>query len=455
MNQLPFALVVPILMQAAPQAAVPSPTAAGSKPLATAPAASGRVLHLDDALRITLRSQPLVHEAQAQTEGQIGVALQARSGLLPQVTGSALAERAYSVATAVTQNTNGGASSTTGGLGATAHNIFSASATGTQLIWDFNQTPDKLRSANRAVDSFRATERTTELQVLLTTRKAFFTARANHALVRVADETVRNEEKHVVQVKGFVAAGTQPEIALATELTNLANDRVQLITAQNNYEIAKAQLNQSMGGVGDTNYDVGDDGLPPIEGEDATDESLVQYALKTRPELLALEKTRESDQLTITSYKGAYGPSISALGTVGASGTALDALNPSWGIGAQLLWPLFQGGLTGGQVHQAEANLSYAEAQLDAEKLQVRFDVEQAVLTLRAAKVSIDASNEALVNAREQLRLAEGRYQSGVGSIIELGDAQIAATSAAAQVVQADFNLATARAQLLTALGRP
>jgi outer membrane protein len=59
------------------------------------------------------------------------------------------------------------------------------------------------------------------------------------------------------------------------------------------------------------------------------------------------------------------------------------------------------------------------------------------------------------VNAREQLRLAEGRYSSGVGSIIELGDAQIAATSAAAQVVQADFNLATARAQLLTALGRP
>ena len=441
-------------MQAPPQAAVPSPTAAGSKPLATAPAASGRVLHLDDALHITLKSQPLVHEAQAQTEGQIGAALQARSGLLPQVTGNALAERAYSVATPVTQGPTG-TSTTTGGLGATGHNIFSASATGTQLIWDFNQTPDKLRSANRAVDSFRATERTTELQVLLTTRKAFFTARANHALVRVADETVRNEEKHVVQVKGFVSAGTQPEIALATELTNLANDRVQLITAQNNYEIAKAQLNQSMGIVGDTNYDVGDDGLPPIEGEDGTDESLVQFALKTRPELLALEKTRESDQLTITSYKGAYGPSISALGTVGASGTALDALNPSWGIGAQLLWPLFQGGLTGGQVHQAEANLSYAEAQLDAEKLQVRFDVEQAVLTLRAAKVSIDASNEALVNAREQLRLAEGRYQSGVGSIIELGDAQIAATSAAAQVVQADFNLATARAQLLTALGRP
>jgi outer membrane protein len=133
----------------------------------------------------------------------------------------------------------------------------------------------------------------------------------------------------------------------------------------------------------------------------------------------------------------------------------LDSLTPSWAIGAQLLWPIFQGGITKGVVHTAEANLSYADAALEAERLQVRFDVLQAVLTLRATKVAIDASREALVNAREQLRLAEGRYQSGVGSIIELGDAQIAATNAAAQVVQADFNLATARAQLLTALGRP
>ncbi|MGZ3425302.1 MAG: TolC family protein, partial [Polyangia bacterium] len=52
------------------------------------------------------------------------------------------------------------------------------------------------------------------------------------------------------------------------------------------------------------------------------------------------------------------------------------------------------------------------------------------------------------------LRLAEGRYQAGVGSIIELGDAQVAATTAAAQKVQADYNVSTARAQLLNALGR-
>jgi outer membrane protein len=291
--------------------------------------------------------------------------------------------------------------------------------------------------------------------VLINTRTAFFTARADKALVFVAEETLHNEEKHVVQVRGFVAAGTQPEIALATELTNLGNDRVALITAQNNYEIAKAQLNQSMGVVGDTNYDVAEEGLAAVTGEDGPDDRLVETALATRPEIVAYEKTREANQLTVRSLKGGYGPTLSAFGSLGTEGLDLGNLEGYWTLGAQLVWPFFQGGLTAGQVRSAQANVDYADAQIEAEKLQVRFQVQQAVLTVRAAKASIDAANEALVNAREQLRLAEGRYQSGVGSIIELGDAQIAATSAAAQVVQADFNLSTARAQLLSALGKP
>ena len=61
---------------------------------------------------------------------------------------------------------------------------------------------------------------------------------------------------------------------------------------------------------------------------------------------------------------------------------------------------------------------------------------------------------EALANAKERLRLAEQRYAVGVGSAIELGDAQVALALAAAQAVQADDKLSTARAQLLRALGR-
>jgi outer membrane protein len=452
-------LLLPILVGAFAQATptpanapsqLPSPTATGTKSAAPSNRApSGRVLRLDDAIQASLKAQPLVHEARAQTAGAVGQYEQARSGLLPQLNGSAAIQ-----------------TGTAGGIGATgaipitssSHSAAGLTVSANQLIYDFNQTPDKFRSASRNVDSLRASERTTELQVLLSVRQAFFTARADKALVFVAEETLRNEEKHVVQVRGFVAAGTQPEIALATELTTLGNDRVSVITSQNNYEIAKAQLNQAIGIVGDTNYDVAEEGLAVIAGEEGPDDKLIEDALKARPEIVAYEKTREANALTVSALKGGFGPAFSAFGSAGVGDTSLGQGSNwynTWAVGAQLIWPFFQGGLTAGQVHTAEANYDYVDAQLEAEKLAVRVQVQQAVLTVRAAKAQIDAANEALLNAREQLRLAEGRYQAGVGSIIELGDSQVTATNAAAQVVQADFNLSTARAQLLSALGKP
>jgi outer membrane protein TolC len=65
--------------------------------------------------------------------------------------------------------------------------------------------------------------------------------------------------------------------------------------------------------------------------------------------------------------------------------------------------------------------------------------------------VPAEHAGEALENARSRLRLAERRYQTGVGDVIELGDAQLAFTNAAAQEVGARFNVSIARAQRVKA----
>jgi outer membrane protein len=135
-------------------------------------------------------------------------------------------------------------------------------------------------------------------------------------------------------------------------------------------------------------------------------------------------------------------------------GTRVDRLGWNAAAGLSLSWNVFQGGLTRAQVSEAEANVMATVAQLDLLRQQVQSDVDAARLAVRAAKESLSASREALVNARERLRLAEERYQVGAGSVIELGDAQVALTQAAAQAVQADDRLAMARAQLLRAVGR-
>ncbi len=180
--------------------------------------------------------------------------------------------------------------------------------------------------------------------------------------------------------------------------------------------MAKAQLNQAIGDSSDTNYDVQDEKLPPVPGEEDSLDSLVADALRDRPDLLAFERQRRAGQLSIASAKGAYGPALGAAMTMTEAGTDLTNLTWNWNASLNLTWNLFQGLLTQSQVKEAKANLSAVEAQRAGQVNQVRVDVESAQLQVR--------------------------------------DAQVAASTAAAQSVSAEYSLATARAALLKALGR-
>jgi outer membrane protein len=285
-------------------------------------------------------------------------------------------------------------------------------------------------------------------------RRAYFGARAAKELVDVAKETLADQNKHLMQVQGYVQVGTQPPIALAQQKAAVANALVALINAQNGYETAKAQLNQAAGTPGGTEYDVSDDEMQALVDEDQPLDTLVAKAIAARPELVAIAKQREVQEATLSSARGGYGPTIAASAGATEVGVQLDQMVPNWNVGVGVTWYVFQGGLTRGQIRQAEAGMQSVDAQRSLEELQVRLDVDSARLSVRAAKATIGAANDAVSSAREQLRLAEQRYATGVGNIIELVDAQVAYTSAAAQVVSARYGLATARAQLLAALGR-
>jgi outer membrane protein len=439
----------PAPAQASPPGSGPQPPASAASGAApSAPPASDvpRVLRLETAVQTALRQQPQLLQAEANAGAAEGRVTQARSPLLPQITADASYERIHSGVQSVTNVGTAGRPST--------FNSYNLGVTGNQLLWDFGQTWKAWRAAEKTAASLHATSRATTLQILLAVRTAFFTVRATRDLVRVGQETLDNQLKHQSQVEGFVRVGTRPEIDLAQARTNVANAQVQLITAQNADRIAKAQLNQAMGTPGGTDYEVGDDELQPIEGETGPVSPLFDVALTSRPEIASFEYSRQSREDLLASARGGWGPTLSFSGGYAKAGTDIDALYDTWNFGFLLSWPLFQGGLTVGRVHEAEQNLKSAAAALSVEQLQVRFDVEQAQATIIGNRESVVAAQDALVNAREQLRLAEGRYQAGIGNIIELSDAQVASTSAAAQLVQAQFNLSTARAKLLAALGR-
>jgi len=413
-----------------------------------------RVLTLAEALATAREHQPQLQQAQANTQAALARVDEAFAPLLPQVGGTA----SYAPTTANYQ-THPGALPGQASTGFTTnswsvYNYFSLGLSASQLLYDFKQTTSKWHASQASASSQRDTEKSTLQQVLFNVRNLYFQARADKELVTVARETLADQQKHLEQTQGFVDVGTQPEIALAQSKTNVANAQVQLITAENNYAVARAQLNQAMGVEQPIDYDVADETAPPVEGEDAPGDALVQEALQARPEIAAASEQVRAQELTVRSIEGGYGPTLGLSTGFTDAGETANSLVWDWSAALTLTVPVFQGGLTRSQVREAIANVAAARAQLATARQQVLLDVEQARLSVRAARTALDAAGEALINATDQLHLAEGRYEVGLGSIIELSDAQLAMTTAAQQRVQAEYNLAQARASLLKALGR-
>lgn len=437
--------MTPVVVLAVAAAVVAAPNAQPDRPQ--------RVLSLADAERFAVRAHPSVAAAKAQTRAAEAAADQAFAPLLPQVTATAAYQRA-------TGNFVQRAGALPNNLAATrppSFDTFSSwnfGVNATELVWDFGKTTGNYRSAKLGAEAQKEGETTTELDVLQATRSAYFQAWAQRSLVDVATENLTNMDRHLEQVDGFVKAGARPEIDRAQTRADRANAALQLANAKVGYETAKAQLAQAIGKDREVDFDVENQPLPAEEGEDSTVDRLLPVAIAARPELRSLERQIESQRLAVKAAEGAYGPSLGASANASEAGPDLAALTWNFGVGATLTWQLFQGGVTRATVRAAEALEASTRAQLALARQQVRFDLTQALLNVQASKVSVSTAKEAEQNARERLRLAEGRYQAGAGSIIELQDAQVAETSASAQVVQAEYALSLARASLRRALGK-
>src|SRR5438067_6929188 len=241
--------------------------------------ATARILTLDEAVQTARANQPQLREAHASTDAARALADEARAPLLPQIAATAGYERG--TANFIPQPGSSATSvATAGSTSARTYNFFSSGITVYQLLYDFGQTSQRWRSQQASAQATAELELSTAQQLDLTVRATFFGARANKALVAVAEETVADLQRHLERTQAFVKAGTRPDIDLFQARSDLATAQVQPINARNNYSQSRAQLNQAMGVEGPIDYDVADQSLGPTPGEDAPTDQLLVEALK-------------------------------------------------------------------------------------------------------------------------------------------------------------------------------
>lgn len=124
-------------------------------------------------------------------------------------------------------------------------------------------------------------------------------------------------------------------------------------------------------------------------------------------------------------------------------------------MGLSLNIPLFEGFVTQGKVSESVASIDLLKAQKEVLSNNITLEVTQAYLELQNSEALISVAESGLNKARESLELANGRYEAGVGTIIEVTDAQTAYTRVETDLVNARYDLALARARLEKAVGLP
>lgn len=335
----------------------------------------------------------------------------------------------------------------------------SSTGASAQLSWrlyDFGQTAASIRAAEASSAAAEASVRVNELDVRTGAELAYLEAVARHHLVLVAQATVESEQAHLEQAKRFVAAGARDPIEVAQTQSRVASARSSLAQAQSNQAVALGNLRAAIGWL-DPSRQVATQLTWPA-GQAAIDPpilaKLVEDARARRPEIVQLDKQIAAAEANVSASQASRRPTLSAFASTQWSPDSSDwSPQPSWTAGLQLSWTAFDGGRAAAEIKIARANVRVQEAQRDSLLVSLTSALETARARIVANAANLQASNEAVAAAQVALRLADARYAQGLGSQIEVADAQAAVTVAQGNLVVAEWQLADAWTQLRRAIG--
>jgi outer membrane protein len=181
---------------------------------------------------------------------------------------------------------------------------------------------------------------------------------------------------------------------------------------------------------------------------------LMTEANRQRPDLAAARAQRDAAESDVTTARAAGRPSIGlTAGREWSNTTAIPQQSYSV-VGVTVTVPLFTGFLVGYDVRQAQAALQARDADAERERLVVSLDVWNGYYALDSANKQLAETATLYTASQQNQEVALGRYQSGVGTILDLLTAQTAAANARIVRINAELGWQVARAQLALALGR-
>ena len=279
--------------------------------------------------------------------------------------------------------------------------------------------------------------------------QAYYRTLQSERILRSSIEAVKNSSLHLEFANAKQKAGMATRSDILKSEVELSNAELNKIKAINTLLAAKGNLNQLMGMPSDYKIGLVDDLSITDETLIHPFDSLLVEAVNSRTELKKYQSLLDAQKKYIQVAKSGYYPSLSANANYNFAGPEVTSMQQNWWLGMTLSVPVFKGFSNKSRVKQEEFAFQGLEKDFEQLKLQISQEVWNARLSVKESVERISTSLKATVSAKENLSIAEGEYKEGIGSIIQLTDAQTTFVAAEQNYIQAlaDFKISFAELQ--------
>lgn len=401
-----------------------------------------RRLTLADAEQAALKNHPRIGSANLNAQAAKSIVTEAKSALYPFMAGnftSVGAEHNATLAAGTIQTSS-------------LYSRVAAGVTISQLITDFGRTADLVESAKLRASAQEQAAGSVRAAILLQVDQAYFQALAADTVLKVAQAVVENRRLNLRQVRALAQSSLKSTLDVSFAEVAASDAELGLFRAENDAQSARARLAAAMGMSAAEQFELVDEGLPAAP--DSSLDGLIADAMKNRPDLQALQLSRDASQRFARAERDLSRPAISGMAVAGGLPATDPRLRGTYGAaGINVAVPILNGKLFAAR--RTEAELRAQAAQKDVEDLAITIaeQVRIAWLDANTAFRRLGVTARLVAQAEQSLRLAQTRYENGLGSIVELNQAELSQVSAEITAAAAKYEYLGRRAALSFAIG--
>lgn len=305
--------------------------------------------------------------------------------------------------------------------------------------------------------AFEASYETARQELALAIHRTYYATLFAGELVTVRRASLDQLTSHLKITRERFEQGAASEYEVLRAEVELANNRPLLVAAENQQAEARDRLTRLLGLDPDQPVDVR--GVLPVPEPVASGPSSLEAAADKRPELATARARERAAEAALRAARAQRRPTASWVAHLFATSpeylVATDSDPKINGLAGVLVrFPLLTGGERHARIAGAEATLAEARAETRDLEGAIALEVRLARHGIAEAEAVLAAQGRVTEQAEKALQIARVRYGNGLGTQLEVTDAQLALAEARVRRLRTLADRAVADAELRRALGR-